>query len=92
MVADWQPMLQAVKAAIGALEAAPASFRRDLLVEAIAFLRWLERDNFTFLGVREFELTGDAETGDLVPWKAAASACCATRPCRCCVAAPSWWR
>ena len=67
VVADWKPMLQAVKAAIGALESAPASIPPPLLIESIAFLEWLERDNFTFLGVREFELSGDPETADLVP-------------------------
>ena len=67
VVSDWQPMLQRVKTAIGALESAPGSIPPPLLVESIAFLEWLERDNFTVLGVREFELAGDAETGDLVP-------------------------
>ena len=66
VVLDWKPMLQAVKAAIGALESAPASIPPPLLVESIAFLEWLERDNFTFLGVREFELSGDPKTADLV--------------------------
>ena len=60
-------MLQAVKAAIAALGSAPASIPPPLQTESIAFLEWLERDNFTFLGVREFELSGDPETGDLVP-------------------------
>ena len=32
-----------------------------------AFLHWLEQANFTFLGARSFELTGDADTGDLAP-------------------------
>ncbi len=67
VVADWKPMLQAVKAATAALGSAPASIPPPLQTESIAFLEWLERDNFTFLGVQELELSGDPETGDLVP-------------------------
>ncbi len=67
VVADWKPMRQAVKAAVAALGSAPASIPRPLLTELIAFLEWLEHDNFTFLGMRELELSGDAETGNLEP-------------------------
>ena len=67
VVSDWKPMLQAVKAATAALGSAPASIPPPLQTESIAFLEWLERDNFTFLGVQELELSGDPETGDLVP-------------------------
>ena len=67
VVSDWKPMLAAVKAANTALGSAPASIPAPLLSESIAFLEWLERDNFTFLGVQELELSGDHQTGDLVP-------------------------
>ena len=67
VVADWRPMLVRLNAAKGQLEMAPASVPRDLLAESTAFLQWLEQDNFTLLGACEFELTGDADTGDLVP-------------------------
>jgi glutamate dehydrogenase len=67
VVSDWKPMLHVVKAAVAALQTAPASIPQPLLAESIAFLQWLERDNFTFLGMRELELSGDAETGNLVP-------------------------
>jgi glutamate dehydrogenase len=68
-VTDWQPMLRKVRDAIRHLEAAPRSIPEDELHEALAFLLWLEAGNFTFLGVREFRLTGDLETGALVPMK-----------------------
>jgi glutamate dehydrogenase len=66
VVADWQAMLARLKAAIGELEMAPATVPADLLEESIAFLHWLARDNYTFLGAQEFELKGDAASGDLV--------------------------
>ena len=93
VVADWAPMMARVKAAAGQLETVPDSVPRDVLSESRAFLAWLEAGNFTFLGVREFELEGDPETGDLVVGgRQRASAFCATPACRCCAAAASWWR
>jgi len=67
VVADWKGMLERLQAAIGRLEKAPPSVAADLLGESRAFLAWLADGNFTFLGVREFELRGDAETGDIAP-------------------------
>src|SRR5581483_7136841 len=56
VVADWRPMRQRLDAAIRQLEATSAAIALDLLAESTAFLHWLEQDNFTFLGAREFEL------------------------------------
>ncbi len=67
VVADWRPMLECLRRAIADLEAGPRDVPADLLAESIAFLKWLEAGNFTFLGARQYELDGDAETGDLVP-------------------------
>jgi glutamate dehydrogenase len=66
VVADWRPMLARLRQSIGELERAPASVPADLLQESLAFLGWLERDNFTFLGMQELALEGDALNGDLV--------------------------
>jgi glutamate dehydrogenase len=66
VVADWAAMLARLRAAITQLEVAPPGVPADLLGESIAFLKWLEAGNFTFLGSREYELSGDAETGDLI--------------------------
>jgi glutamate dehydrogenase len=66
-VSDWHPMLERVRRAIRDLEKAPASVPSALREESIAFLQWLESGNFTFLGVREFELAGNPQTGNLVP-------------------------
>lgn len=53
-VTDWQPMLDRVRRAAGGLEA-PRSASRD---EALTFLEWLAGHNFTFLGAREYRLSG----------------------------------
>ncbi|MFD2649095.1 NAD-glutamate dehydrogenase [Devosia albogilva] len=54
-VGDWQPMLTRVRQAMGDLETAPAP-KGD---EPLRFLDWLTEHNFTFLGMRSYELTGD---------------------------------
>src|SRR5690606_550958 len=54
-VGDWQPMLARVRQAMGDLETAPAP-KGD---EPLRFLDWLTEHNFTFLGMRSYELTGD---------------------------------
>ena len=91
VVADWQPMLQQVQAAIRQLEAGAArrpggrAARVDRL-PALAGGRQLHLPGFA-----RIPLSGDSTTGDLGaggqsrPRRAARS-----RACRCCAAAPSW--
>ena len=67
VVADWRAMLQRLEAGRKQLELAQANLTSEALGEASAFLYWLEQANFTFLGARSFELTGEPETGDLAP-------------------------
>ncbi len=66
VVADWASMRQRLKAAVAGLELARASVPQILLSESVAFLEWLEQDNFTLLGVREYEFDGDPESGDFL--------------------------
>ena len=66
-VGDWRAMLQQARGAIERLETGPPGVPAGELREAIAFLRWLEAGNFTFLGVRAYRLNGTPETGELVP-------------------------
>src|SRR5690349_2086465 len=66
-VSDWGKMRARLETAVAALESAPGEIPGDLLRESLAFLRWLEEDNFTFLGMREFEITGDPDNGALLP-------------------------
>jgi glutamate dehydrogenase len=65
VVGDWQPMLARLRKAIGDLETAPASVPAPQRNEAIAFLEWLEAGNMTLLGMRDYRLDGDMQTGTL---------------------------
>src|SRR5215831_15693276 len=67
VVGDWRAMLERLEAGCKQLELVHANLPAETLGEATAFLHWLERANFTFLGARSFELTGDRTTGDLEP-------------------------
>ncbi|MEL6372473.1 MAG: NAD-glutamate dehydrogenase [Pseudomonadota bacterium] len=68
VVSDWKPMVARIQAEIDKHRAdPPAAIDPDLLDESLAFLSWIASDHFTFLGVREYKLHGDPETGDLVP-------------------------
>ncbi|WP_075635944.1 NAD-glutamate dehydrogenase [Rhizobium rhizosphaerae] len=64
-VGDWQAMIERLDDAISALKAnAPAKRKADRK-EALAFLKWLRDDNFTFLGMREYGYSGEGETAVL---------------------------
>lgn len=66
-VTDWQPMLRELRSVIQQLEAGAKGVSQGELNQAIAFLRWLEAGNFTFLGLREYRIEGASEEGALVP-------------------------
>jgi glutamate dehydrogenase len=66
-VADWQPMLAALRAATRALETNPPPVAPHRAAEAAAFLEWLADDNFTLLGVRRYDLTGDLDDPEMQP-------------------------
>lgn len=55
-VADFEPMRERVKVALEELRAGcPAQTDPEAHAEAVAFLEWLLRDNFTFLGYDAYE-------------------------------------
>ncbi|SDI72129.1 NAD-glutamate dehydrogenase [Billgrantia gudaonensis] len=61
-VGDYPAMCERVRAAVDELEAGrPETVDADDHAEAIAFLEWLVRDNFTFLGYDEFTVETDTE-------------------------------
>ncbi len=66
-VADWPPMLAALRGAIKAMEANPPPVAPHRAAEATAFLDWLAEDNFTLLGVRRYELDGDLDDPAMQP-------------------------
>jgi glutamate dehydrogenase len=64
-VTDWRTMLARLDRAIQTLESTPPPIGPGLLSESLSFCRWLRDGQFTFLGLREYRLEGDAETGVL---------------------------
>ncbi|HSL79746.1 MAG TPA: NAD-glutamate dehydrogenase domain-containing protein, partial [Pseudolabrys sp.] len=57
-VQDWRDMRARVDAVIAELKANPPPMPVDEIAEAIQFLQWLLADNFTFLGVRDYNIDG----------------------------------
>jgi glutamate dehydrogenase len=59
-VEDWQPMRGALREIVSDLSAQPPPVPPSELAEVTDFLRWLDDDNFTFLGFREYVFNGAA--------------------------------
>ena len=64
---DYAPMLAAARSAVAAFREAPPPLPADEIAEAVQFLEWLTQDDFVFLGVREYALTGAGEDERLDP-------------------------
>jgi glutamate dehydrogenase len=61
-VEDWQPMRQALREVVTELSGrSPSPVPPGELAEARDFLSWLDDDNFTFLGYREYVFDGAAK-------------------------------
>jgi len=59
-VTDWPEMRARVLDLVAELGTDPPPLDPDEIAEARAFLAWLEDHNFTFLGYRDYELSGEA--------------------------------
>jgi glutamate dehydrogenase len=59
-VADWPEMRARALDVVAELGTSPPPLDRAEVAEAREFLVWLEDHNFTFLGYRDYELSGDA--------------------------------
>ncbi|HKY95842.1 MAG TPA: NAD-glutamate dehydrogenase, partial [Kiloniellales bacterium] len=57
-VTDWRHMRQRCRDLIDELEQKPPPLAKAEVREALAFLEWLEGENFTFLGYREYSFSG----------------------------------
>jgi glutamate dehydrogenase len=64
-VADWRPMLDRLDATVRRLEGQHGAATDEQVGEAVAFCRWMLDGQFVFLGMREYALDGDIETGEL---------------------------
>jgi glutamate dehydrogenase len=60
-VSDWLPMRRALQAIADEVVAARAPLPPTEIAEGVDFLRWLDDDNFTYLGFREYAFPGAAE-------------------------------
>ncbi len=60
-VEDWPAMLSALRQAARGLVDRPPPVAPHVNAEAVAFLDWLAADNFTLLGVRQYDLSGDLD-------------------------------
>lgn len=54
-VNDWQAMRERMRQSLALLEENPPPFNKAEVSESKDFLRWLENDNFTFLGCRDYK-------------------------------------
>lgn len=55
---DWKPMLAKLDEALNELKERGSSRRKTDRTEAAEFLEWLRKDNFTFLGMRDYSYSG----------------------------------
>lgn len=62
MVKDWSKMLARLSESIALLESFATEKPKDSLREIILFLRWLADNNFTFIGVADYDFVHDGET------------------------------
>ena len=58
-VEDWPAMLERVDEVLSGFEENSPPLDENDLAEARAFLGWISDNNFTFLGYREYDLTGE---------------------------------
>ncbi len=66
-VTDWPAMLKALRDAAKALAVNPPPVAPHQANESIAFLDWLAADNFTLLGVRQYDLSADLDDPAMEP-------------------------
>lgn len=60
-VSDWRAMQEAMCSAIEGITGGIGEITEAEAHESQAFLEWLLADNFTFLGVRDYEMVGEGE-------------------------------
>ena len=67
VVTDWPAMHAALRQAGASLNENPPPVAPHRTAEAVAFLDWLAADNFTLLGVRRYDLSGDLDDPAMMP-------------------------
>ena len=64
-VNDWPAMRGQLRQVITDFRSTPPPLPSEVTEEAIAFLEWLDDNNFTFLGSREYTFVGGKQRGEL---------------------------
>ncbi|WP_312805860.1 NAD-glutamate dehydrogenase [Agrobacterium cavarae] len=62
---DWKPMLAKLDEALNELKERGSSRRKADRTEAAEFLEWLRKDNFTFLGMRDYSYSGKGSSAKI---------------------------
>ncbi|WP_296099011.1 NAD-glutamate dehydrogenase [uncultured Agrobacterium sp.] len=62
---DWKPMLAKLDEALHELKERGSSRRKADRAEATEFLEWLRKDNFTFLGMRDYIYSGKGSSAKI---------------------------
>src|SRR5690606_31555336 len=66
-VSDWRPMRDRLRETVAGFAESPPPVPADEVEEAAAFLNWLDENNFTFLGCRDYAFEGEGEALQAVP-------------------------
>src|SRR5690606_38616086 len=66
-VSDWRAMRDKLRETMAAFTEMPPPVPADEVEEAAAFLNWLDDNNFTFLGCRDYEFEGAGDALRAVP-------------------------
>ena len=61
-VSDWQLLRERLRTIVAELSATPPPLPPSEIAEGLDFLRWLDDDNFTYLGFREYRFDDSADT------------------------------
>jgi len=66
-VEDWRPMRERMAGVIEELEIEPKGMHPEDCYEVREFLRWIHDNHFTFLGFRDYDLSGSGKNVKLKP-------------------------
>src|SRR5437764_14739632 len=61
-VSDWPLLRERLRTIVAELSATPPPLPPSEIAEGLDFLRWLDDDNFTYLGFREYRFDDSADT------------------------------
>ena len=60
-VEDWPEMRKCLRKIVARLKKLPPPLPQEEIAEGVAFLKWMDDDQFTYLGYREYSFEGEGE-------------------------------